>query len=751
LVVRGDVLAPGGLYLDGTLRIVEDGTIGCVGCACDQGLKARVIECPDSVVSPAFVNPHDHIAYAHQPPRPGTAERYDHRHEWRLGLNGHAAIAYEGGAPSAARAAHELRLLLGGATTVAGGAGCRGLLRNPDLSGLSEGLPSAGAGSDTFPLDDAQGLLVSSGCRYGSDRTRSEEVYSYGGYLPHLGEGVSSAAANEIRCALTPAFDLVHSNTGLVHAVAATAADALELGRRQAVVVWSPRSNLSLYGNTAPVPLLLRSGVELALGTDWLLSGSMNVLRELDCARTFASTFWSGAVDDLRLFRMATASAARAVGAGGVLGQLSPGFLADILLIRRRKLNPHTAVVTAGPADIELVLRGGSPLYGREALVHALTTESCEALDVCGAAQQVCTADAGFSLAELAAATAGYPLFSCEAPPNEPVCTPFRPNEYDGVGAERDHDGDGIPDRDDLCSAWFDPPRPLDGDRQADADGDGQGDLCDPCPLDEDRDCTGPRLEDRDGDSVPETRDLCPNAFDPEQGDADGDQVGDACDFCAAPNPGATPCPLPIAALSDPLHPEHPPRHALVQLPPAEVTALRPNSGDSRGYYVQTGTTAFSGIFVFTGSTRAGVSVGDRVTLRGRFDQYYGSDQVVPLELLAHDVGEPTLLPLDVEAAWVADGGAFAEGFELMLVRVAAARVTDPNPDAPSDYDEFLLDGGLRVDDLLFPELTNDFPAQTEFSTLTGVLGRSFDHMKLWPRGPSDVTPNFDGLSVSPD
>jgi len=72
-------------------------------------------------------------------------------------------------------------------------------------------------------------------------------------------------------------------------------------------------------------------------------------------------------------------------------------------------------------------------------------------------------------------------------------------------------------------------------------------------------------------------------------------------------------------------------------------------------------------------------------------------------------------------------------------VRVQATTVTAENPDAPSDYDEFALGSGLRVDDLLTPELDNVFPLGTRFRSVTGVLGQSFDHQKLWPRGVDDL------------
>jgi hypothetical protein len=77
-----------------------------------------------------------------------------------------------------------------------------------------------------------------------------------------------------------------------------------------------------------------------------------------------------------------------------------------------------------------------------------------------------------------------------------------------------DADGDGFPDVADSCPATSNPD-------QADADGDGIGDACE---------VGGP--PDADGDGVPDATDVCPSVADPGQADGDADGVGDACDNC---------------------------------------------------------------------------------------------------------------------------------------------------------------------------------------------------------------------------
>jgi hypothetical protein len=540
-----------------------------------------------------------------------------------------------------------------------------------------------------------------------------------------------------VRCAFETA--LVGETTGVVHAVAVAAMEARTLGTRRALVVWSPRSNIALYGNTAPVTLLRRSGVEIAIGTDWLLSGSMTMRRELECARSFSERHLDGELDARALVAMATRSAARAIGAGVALGRIRAGYLADIQVVRRGGNEPHEALLRARPSDVALVLRGGVPIYGDSAVIEGLALgEVCETLDVCGTPKAVCLMETGRTLDELVAASP-YPLFACEEPPDEPSCVPWRSGEYDGVPSDADADGDGVANEGDLCPRIFDPVRPLDGNRQADADGDGRGDACDRCPLDAAADCVGRSTDDLDEDGIPDDHDDCPLRPSSDGADRDTDGIGDACDFCASPNPGVSPCPLALTVLRDPANAARPPRHALVRIDDAGTVAVRPDTGGARGYYIAAGIEPFSGIFVFTAGASPGVAAGDQLTLRGRLDLYQGTDELVAPVVLERVPAARVAAPVLVEAAGIGDDGSLSERYESMLVRIENVAVTATNPDAPSDYDETLLEGALRIDDLLDPALDNTFATGTRFRSVTGILGHSFGHWKLWPRGPDDL------------
>lgn len=756
LLLRGTVLGAGVLYRDGGVLVDDAGLITCVGCDCDTapgGSDAPIVDCPEGVISPGLINPHDHITYANNPPIP-TDYRYDHRHEWRTGENGAPPIDYDSGASQDVVRFAELRFVMSGATSTAGAGGQPGLLRNLD-TGNREGLAVPQADSDTFPLDDADGTMNATGCNYGDSPTTANNINGLKGYLPHIAEGIGPEARNEFVCTSDAAVqngnDIVAPQTAIVHAVGMNAEDFDNMRTDFASVIWSPRSNISLYGDTARVTMIDTLGVPIALGTDWMPSGSMNILRELHCADELNKQRFDNHFSDLELWRMVTENAAFATGTQDAIGMLKPGYTADIAVFDASERADFRAVIGAGVEDVVLVLRGGEVLYGDADLLDedAIGGAACEALDVCTQSKKACVAqDIGGSTTLTAIRSAGeavYPLFFCndEVPEDEPTCVPVRPEYPDGISGT-DADGDGVADSEDVCPDVFDPIRPLDGSAQADADQDAIGDACDACPLVSGEDCEAFEADDFDGDGVLNAADVCPELADPDQDDADADGHGDACDACPdAANPGPGACAVSIATVRNPAAPNHPPEGAAVTLH-GWVTAVRPNMGGSRGYTIQDSTDPFSGVFIFTGNQPPGVVIGNEVSVTGVYDEYFELTEITGAVTTILDAGTtPEFAPIPSTTTTLSTP-ATAEPFESMLVSIGASTIIAQNADTPpADFDEFTVANAgmnpLRINDQFFAAIDNTCAAGSTFTSITGVMDYSFSFYKLEPRDEADI------------
>ena len=507
LLLVGDVLTPGTVYIDGGVVLDAAGDIDCVGCGCASAAPAATrVLCPDAVISAGLINAHDHVGWMHSAPWVASASgvdpdlRFEHRHDWRRGIRGHPEISPgPGNATLAEKTFGELRFVLGGATSFFGSGDAGGVLRDLDRSGSGEnGLGLAGAEAETFPLGDSDGTLLSADCSYpnpiGSIAPEPDA------FVPHVAEGVDAEARNEFLClsgSRPDAEDVLDDRTGLVHGIGLRADDVQTMTSRGIGLIWSPRSNFALYGETAPVTLMDILGVSIGLGTDWIPTGSMNLLRELACADEFNTIHLDGHFSDEALWRMATLGAAEALGADSAIGLLAPGWAGDVAIFAKGGRDAYRAVIEAGVGDVALVLRGGRVLSGNSSVVAALESECDDIGDVCGGSKRVCLqAAAGTNWAALLSdiGTPAYPLFFCGVPGDEPSCVPTRTlvadaiggsSLYDGVPTALDADGDGLDDLEDNCPMVFNPIRPLDAGIQGDFDVDGIGDACDTLPVPE--------------------------------------------------------------------------------------------------------------------------------------------------------------------------------------------------------------------------------------------------------------------------
>src|SRR6202020_3329114 len=94
-----------------------------------------------------------------------------------------------------------------------------------------------------------------------------------------------------------------------IHSVALAPADFAVMASHGASMVWSPFSNLLLYGQTANIAAALAAGIKIGLGSDWSPSGSKSLFGELKVARVYSQS--NGNIfTDQELVRLATSTGA---------------------------------------------------------------------------------------------------------------------------------------------------------------------------------------------------------------------------------------------------------------------------------------------------------------------------------------------------------------------------------------------------------------------------------------------------------
>jgi hypothetical protein len=758
-LLEGNILTPGKVFRGGQVAVDAAGQITCVGCDCAAGGET-VISCPDGAISPGLINTHDHITFTQNQPYTDAGVRYDHRHQWRIGQDSKPKISSAGGATGDQIRWGELRFLMGGATSIVGSGGQVGLLRNLD-SNNQEGLGKKPVKFDTFPLDDTSGTRRTGDCNYGGEPTTPSEIANNDAYEPHTAEGIDGSARNEFLCQSSTTYDtaapgtsqnLLLPKTAMIHAIGLSTPDYAAMAQASTALIWSPRSNITLYGDTARVTTAARLGVEIALGTDWMPTGSMNLLRELRCADELNKGYYDNFFTDEQLWRMVTANAASVTATDDVIGVLAAGKVADITIFKGNG-KTYRAVIDAEPQDITLVMRGGKVLYGDGATVEALAT-SCDEVDVCGTGKRVCLmGEVNKTYAQLQSSAGAniYPAFSCGVPTKEPSCVPTR-DTYAAGKTPDDTDGDGLPNATDKCPNVFDPIRPIDNAAQVDTDNDGTGDVCDVCPLDANTtSCSVPDPNDRDADGVPNGSDNCPDNSNTDQADTDNDGKGNACDACPTdPNPGAAGCPKTIYQI----------KNGSTALGSAVVVnnAIVTGKG-SNGFFLQVkeGDAGYmgpdhSGIFVFTSTNMAllaNATIGARVNVVGRVANFQGQielDAVTAVTVV--NVGpEAAPAPIPATFAEIKTGGTKALTLESVIVTLTGGAVTAVDANG---FNEYTLSDGVDsviVDDFLFLQTPLPTVGQA-YVTTTGILALRQMMSKLEPRGASDLTVGAPGLAA---
>lgn len=391
---------------DGVVYIGDDGRIAEVSAAADPppagftGVK-RVVAGGD--ILPGLIDMHNHLPYntislwiEDQHPEPYT----DHI-QWTTQAHGpsyHSDVSGPGqflgwvSGPSL-MAYVEMKAMIGGTTTIQG---------NGKVNRAVEGSLARNIDTEKFGTtkDFFRGTTLVKSKDEELDQYRRAIDQQGAGFIYHVAEGTDPKLWKEFDLIdgknpphpESPSTSLVGPGFVAIHGAALDEKRLRRMGARKATLVWSPFSNMWLYGRTADLTTAKDAGIRICLGSDWAPSGTKHVLGELKVAslwnerpKAFSGTGpeHGPVFTDQELCDMVTANpgdtiseVSRAVLTkanlpvpAGQVGRLEPGWLADLIVVRKRRPDAYANLIQATEADVQLVVVQGEPRLGTNALM----------------------------------------------------------------------------------------------------------------------------------------------------------------------------------------------------------------------------------------------------------------------------------------------------------------------------------------------------------------------------------------------
>ena len=337
-------------------------------------------------IFPGLIDLHNHLPY-NVLPLWQVPKKFTNRGQWSRHAEYHAKIS----APMQTLAATpellaaicryvEAKALIGGTTTsqgitLANQAGIRryfrGVVRNVEATD-DDTLPAVSTRVPDIAANDAQAFLT---------RLKKEKTC----YLLHLSEGLDPTARRAFESLqFAPDEWAITPSLCGIHAAALQPRDFEILAAKGGSMVWSPFSNMLLYGGTADIAAAKAAGVPIALGCDWAPSGSRNLLNELKVAHLWSEASATAIFKPRELVAMVTREAAKLLEWESVLGTLAAGKRADLVVADGITGDPYLQLIRAKESDLSLVMINGIARFGTDALMRALGFVG-ETLEVGGA------------------------------------------------------------------------------------------------------------------------------------------------------------------------------------------------------------------------------------------------------------------------------------------------------------------------------------------------------------------------------
>jgi 5-methylthioadenosine/S-adenosylhomocysteine deaminase len=390
IALTGTLITPQEQVENGTV-LIQNGRILASGANISIPVGTKIVH-TNGILAPGLIDLHNHLTWNIFPrwkPNQEFGSRYDWQQKPIYNIQmtvPHELLAQEGLECEAERYA-EVKAITEGETSVTGSMqepctythpGATSLARNLDVDpGLGPGLGKIIY--NVFPLQMSTEALAEADAALSSTPR--------GALLIHLSEGAPNDASAAREFQMLKARGLLRPGVSLIHAVAVKPEGFTEMAAHDVGFIWSPRSNVELYGETANVAAAKAVNVLIALAPDWSPTGSDGMLGELNYASMWNQTQKPPLFTERDLVLMATANAAKLANLSAEIGSLAAGHVADLIVIRKDIASKHDAYWTlthSSPADLELVVIGGNAIYGDPTLMAQYSSQPIEKLAICG-------------------------------------------------------------------------------------------------------------------------------------------------------------------------------------------------------------------------------------------------------------------------------------------------------------------------------------------------------------------------------
>ena len=381
--LRGTLVTPGGIVENGTV-VIQQNKITAAGAKVKVPGNMTVID-THGVIAPGLIDLHNHLTY-NVFPRWHPMGEFGNRYDWQQKPiyqtsieTPHAGMVADGLECEMERYA-EVKAISEGETTTVGG------VANACSMGLAHNLDTEDewhVAYNVFPLQMTETDLAPI-----RQKLANHQLHAF---LIHLSEGGREDASATREFEMLKGRGLLVPGVSLIHGVALQPENYVEMAAHNVNLIWSPRSNLELYGSTADVAAAKAAHVKIALAPDWSPTGSDGLLAELNYAAAWNDTQKPHLFTDRELVAMATSTPADLVGASDRLGAIESGHEADLLVIKPEgdaKRDAYWTLTHATAAQVMLVMVGGEPLYGDpDVLEKTGPSRPSEKIDVCGSSK----------------------------------------------------------------------------------------------------------------------------------------------------------------------------------------------------------------------------------------------------------------------------------------------------------------------------------------------------------------------------